>query len=98
MATTPLCFDFFPGVVLMSSRVNFHVVGSALIALFCLQNLICLQKRVLLALTLLLSISRYFMFGGSLGVLPPVFSNITLRDPLYVCFRKAPDDVGSASL
>ena len=38
------------------------------------------------------------MFAGSLGVLPPVFSNITLRDPLYVCSRKAPDDVGSASL
>ena len=38
------------------------------------------------------------MFAGSLGVLPPVFSNITLRDPLYVCFRKEPGDAGSASL
>ena len=38
------------------------------------------------------------MFAGSLDVLPPVFSNITLLDPLYVCFRKAPGDVGSASL
>ena len=28
--TTPLCFEFFPGVVLMSCRVNFHVVRSAL--------------------------------------------------------------------
>ena len=29
MATVPLCFEFF-GVVLMSYRVNFHVVRSAL--------------------------------------------------------------------
>lgn len=48
--------------------------------------------------TLLFRMSRYFRFDGSVGLVIPVFNNMTLRAPLYVCLRKPFGVLGSSSL